>query len=148
MCTLLYTTLPVKHKDPNIPTYCPSHISRYEGRVTLSFLSSSATTSRQSPSPKRLQVWMQELNADKPATGSLQASSHGCLLAEGLSTIGPSVIPASFCIARDVLLDGLKGSKCESYTPDAAASKAISCSHPTAMSKRSICRHLFICACS
>jgi len=46
---------------------------------TLSFLSASATIKRQSPSPHRLHVVMQPLNAFTPATGSAHASSHSCL---------------------------------------------------------------------
>lgn len=45
---------------------------------TLIFLSASATTRRQSPSPYKLQVCMQLVKAFSPATGSAQASSHSC----------------------------------------------------------------------
>jgi hypothetical protein len=52
-------------------------IQRFRGsRLTLSLRSPSATTRRQSPLPMRLHVWMQLLNAARPATGSLHASSH------------------------------------------------------------------------
>jgi hypothetical protein len=45
-------------------------------RLAFSFMSMSASTRRQSPSPARLQVWMQLLNARTPEQGSCHASSH------------------------------------------------------------------------